>query len=169
MRVFLKSTSFRLFLIVCFFNLMLSTESSAENNHASVSNIRFEQLDERVIITYDLSGNSSNRYDVSILLKKKSDPSFGFEPKLLTGNIGGGIACGENLAVVWSNDEEIPDDLRNGDYYFVGYASEVEESSISPWIWIGAVLIVGGIVYLIVSKSKEETPNEFPTPPGRPN
>ncbi|MBI5214486.1 MAG: hypothetical protein HY960_01900 [Ignavibacteriae bacterium] len=169
MKLFYHSKSFRLFLLVCFLKLIFTDESAASTNQANVSNVRFEQMNDRIIINYDLSGETTKEYHVLFSLKKKSDPDFAFVPEHLTGSIGDGIACGENLSVEWNVNDDFPEGLNGGDYYFVGYASEEEETSISPWIWIGAALIVGGIVFLLVNKSKEDTPNEFPSPPGRPN
>jgi hypothetical protein len=168
MKLFLHSKIFRLFLIVVFLKLVLTNESSAVTNQPNVNNIRFEQVNDRIIITYDLSGIPEQRYDVTLMLQKKNDPAFHFVPKSISGKIGNELVCGENLQAEWKYAEEFPDGIQNGEYYFVGYASEEQETSISPWIWIGAALIVGGIVFLLANKAKDETPGEFPLPPGRP-
>ncbi len=169
MRIFLQSKSFRLLLIVCFIQLVFTDEQSfASNKKAAVNNIRHEQLNDCIIITYDLAGNPDERYDVSISLQKRGDGSFRYAPKELTGNIGENIVPGNNLTIEWNYSEEFPEGVNNADFYFAAQVSEESETSVSPWIWIGAALIVGGIVYFLVKKEKEEVPNEFPTPPGRP-
>lgn len=137
-----------------------------------VANVRFTVSGLQVTVTYDLHGVRNAKYDVTLVLRKKNDPSFRYLPKVLTGDVGLGRYAGTDRSIVWNMNKEFPRGLRGDDFYFVVKASEVEpgpQTSILTWIGAGAAIVVAAVTYVIVEGHGGPTsPASYPNPPGRP-
>lgn len=130
-------------------------------------NVRFVVAERKVIITYDLVGETGEEYQVSVFLKKESDSSRSYRPKLVSGAIGEGISTGRDRQIVWDLFKEIPTGLEGNDFYFI---VTIEEEQIKfPW-WTGAAVVGAGLIGLLVLSGGSEVKKEssLPSPPGRP-
>lgn len=137
-----------------------------------VSGVRFAVSGLQVTIRYDLRGDRNEKYKVSLVLRRRSDPSFRYLPKELSGDIGLGRYAGTDRKIVWNMRNEFPQGLQGNDFYFVVNANEVERkrsAGILTWIGAGAVAVAAVVTYLMVMHSGSPTsPASFPIPPGRP-
>ncbi len=165
---FLRSTAFRILLVGCFFQLVFADRTNGREKQSLVTNVRHTKTDSSISIKYDLSGVLSSNYHVTLVLLSKDDNSFRYTPKKLTGDIGDEIYAGESKTITWDTKSEFPDGLTSSAYYFSVQAEEDTSSSISPWVWVGGAVVVGGAVLLLSKKTQDEVPNVFPAPPGRP-
>ncbi|TAK66844.1 MAG: hypothetical protein EPO24_01065 [Bacteroidetes bacterium] len=167
MNVLLRSFSFRLFLVAAFLRLVLSEPVDARTTQALTSNIHHKQEQGKILISYDLAAQRNKTYQVDVVMLRQGDESFRYVPENLKGDVGNNVSAGTAKNIEWDIADEFPNGITYDDYYFTMNAEE-EETSMSPWIWVGAAVVVGVVVFLLVNKEKEETPDEFPQPPGRP-
>ena len=147
--------------------LFLPLHSSAQDTPRA-ANVRFQASESKVIILYDLRGSRDEHYRVSVFLRKESDPSRSYKPKLVTGDVGENVLPGDGREIVWDLRKEIPAGLEGSDYYFV--VSVEEQSSGFPW-WTGAAVVGAGLISLLVLSSgsdKKLPQSSLPPPPGRP-
>lgn len=130
-------------------------------------NVRFVVAERKVIINYDLIGEAGEEYQVSMFLKKESDSSRSYRPKLVSGAIGEGIPTGSGREIVWDLFKEIPNGLEGNDFYFV--VTIEEEPGKFPW-WTGAAVVGAGLIGLLVLSGGSDVKKEstLPSPPGRP-
>ncbi len=130
-------------------------------------NVRFVVVERRVIITYDLKGETDEKYQVSLFLKKESDSTRSYRPKLVSGAIGEGITAGTDREIVWDLFKEIPTGLEGDDFYFVVTIEEAPGTF--PW-WTGAAVVGAGLIGLLMLSSGGDVRKEstLPPPPGRP-
>ncbi len=147
--------------------------SKADSSESVVTGVRFAISGLRVVVHYNLLGTPGARYDVSLLLLRRSDPAFRYSPIVLTGDIGIGKYAGTDRQIVWNMKNEFPQGLPGNDFYFVVKAEELEEkqssTSILTWIGAGAAVVAAAVTYVIVMQNHGATsPPAYPLPPGRP-
>ncbi len=166
---FLRSLAFRLLIIGCFFQLAFHELTIARDTQSLVRNINHTMKNSLITVHYDLSGSVSVNYHVTLVMLSKTDKAFYYVPKTVNGDIGEDIQMGKNKSITWNTQSEFPEGVSSESYYFSLQANEDTSSSISPWVWIGGAVLVGGAAALLLSKkTQDEAPNVFPTPPGRP-
>lgn len=165
MRRLVNFMSLRMLLVIILIHVTLLNERAHAGQMPLVQNVRHEQKEDKIIISYHLFGSYDIEYDISLVLKKKSDPSYSFYPEQVRGDIGTGKFAGNLRKIEWNYSLEFTQAFTD-DFYFEVFAEEY--SGVSPWIWAGGAVVVGGVVFLLTSKSAEEEPNVFPVPPGRP-
>jgi len=125
-----------------------------------------------VTIYYNIKNTEGYNLQIDLLLKKKSDPSFKYQPKYVSGDIGEGRFNGQNRIIWNKNKEKIPI-IDFNDYYFDLDIKVISKSS-NKWLWIGAgaaILAGGTTLYFLLKKDKNETIQtelSMPQPPGRP-
>jgi len=161
MKSFLFSKSFRIFLVVCFCQLILEEPLLSAERQVSTLNIRVTHSTSKVKILYDLVGEAEKYSRVELVMLKKSDPQFRYLPQRVTGDIGNSITIGTNHTLEWDAKEEFPAGLAYDDIYFSLNTAEDTGTSISPWIWIAGVAVVGIIIYFLVKKPKTESSGDF--------
>ena len=145
------------------------SKSRAEDD-IRLENVRSEVSPGKIIVYYDLIGPRDEGYEVTLTLRRQSDKSFAYTPKILSGDLGRGLFAGRNRKVIWDTSKEFPQGLGWDDYYFVVSASFVSRGS-NVLLWIGAALLAGGAAtYFLLTKDKEASPTitDFPSPQGRP-
>ncbi len=134
-----------------------------------VRNVRFENIKDGVQIFYDLQGPANKEYTVSLILKKKSKPSFELKPEAVSGCVGEKCKVGNNLQIIWKFKKDFPLVLDPNDYYFVVQATTTESGSgILWWLASGAVVAGGAVVLLLKGSSGHSSNVELPLPPNRP-
>lgn len=147
--------------------------AKAGHSKSVVTDVGFTITGLRVVIHYNLIGKPDAKYNVSLLLLKRSDPAFRYSPRELTGDIGLGEYAGTGRQIVWNMKNEFPQGLQGNDFYFVVNAKEVpvthSSTSLLTWIGTGAAIVAAAVTYVIVAQNRGPgAPPSYPSPPGRP-
>lgn len=135
----------------------------------AVSNVSWKVEGNYIIITYDLKGSPSQRYDVNIIMLRENVPSFRLVPQSVEGDIAEGYFAGPGREIRWKYRDDYPPGFQGEGYYF-----EIRVKTVSgdkTWLYyaLGAAAVAGGVVAFIVSsKQAEEQPPRLPLPPPRP-
>ena len=130
--------------------------------------------DGKIFIYYQLNGNPDREYDISVVLKRTSVPSFELKPSDLSGNVGRGkYGDGSKKTIIWTLKPEEQAILNGEDFYFVVNADEVESGGGIPWyVYVGGAALVGGTAAVLLLNKKSDntttTGTDFPLPPARP-
>jgi len=155
--------------------IMAQTENGNKTS-SNVENVSYKVSGSKVIINYDLIGNSKQLYKVSLILRRTSSTDVKYVPKTVTGDIGEGKFAGEGRQIIWDIEKDFPGGLSGEDYYFIIQAEKVNPSSSDFLLWTGlGVAAAAAIVTYIVVGNQNGTSNPeipgggtFPPPPGRP-
>ena len=150
--------------------VLLNVFSFADENY-SLKNIHFRYLDGKIIINYDLIGPTDIEYNVSLVLKRKSDSLFRYVPINLTGKFGEGKYAGKDRQIIWDISKESIESFSGPDYYFKITVEVIKPNKLLYIIGGSAILAGGGAAYFLLSKKKNiVTPvkDEFPIPNVRP-
>jgi len=128
------------------------------------------------IIPYELVADKDSTYEIGIVLKRRSDPSFQLTPKSVSGAVGRGQYASGMREIRWDYRRDLTRELTGNDYFFALTARTVLEDGGWPWwYYAGGGTAIVGIVVAIVAKSETATPPTpsatiLPEPPGnRPN
>lgn len=131
--------------------------------------------DGKIFIYYQLNGDPEKEYDISVVLKRSSVPSFELTPSDLSGNVGKGkYGDGTKKTIIWNLKPEEKAILNGEDFYFVVNADEVKSGGGIPWyVFVGGAALAGGTAAVLLLNKKSDsgtttTTESFPTPPGRP-
>ena len=157
-------------LFIFFFLLFLFAETSYSQNNIITS---FETASHSVIIYYEFAGNQSNEYEISITLKRTTDPNFSLEPSQLSGDFGSGKYGEGKRKIFWYLTPKEESTLIGDDFYFELAASEIRKSGGIPWyVFVGGALLGGGTAAALLLGKKSESSSSssfsFPKPPSRP-
>jgi hypothetical protein len=167
-----RAVSFLIALSIVTFNVNPAYSAGGDRSPAVVTKVHFAVSGLRVTVSYDLQGDPSATYDVSVVLRSRSDPAFGYEPKALSGDIGVGKYAGPGKEIVWDMGKEFPQGMHGSGYYFVVDARRVSagnSTGILTWLGAGAVAVAAVITFAIVTRNGGPTsPASYPNPPGRP-
>jgi hypothetical protein len=138
-------------------------------------NSSFEMSGDKILIYYEIKGDSDQVYDVNLVLKRTSLQSFEYTPSELKGAIGTGKFAGSKKTIAWSLNKKETEIFAEGeDYYFQVKALKKSTGGMSWLYWTGGALLGGGAAALLLLKksSDNSTTNPVPTglasPPGRP-
>ncbi len=138
-------------------------------------NATFEaSQDGKIFIYYQLNGDPEKEYDVNVVLKRTSVPSFELVPSDLSGNVGKGkYGDGSKKTIIWNLKPEEKAILNGEDFYFIVNAEEVKSGGGIPWfVYVGGAALAGGAAVLLLSKKSDNgggtTTDTFPEPPARP-
>ena len=149
--------------------------ASSSSQQSKIQHVRFNMYGSSVVINYDLLGDPSAKYKVSLVLRKGSDLSFVYFPKELSGDIGIGRFVGQRRQIVWAISQEFPKGLEGNDFYFVVQAQEIEQktnSQILTWIGSGVAVLAAAATFVILKNNKLETGSPtssgLPSPLGQP-
>jgi len=141
----------------------------AEN--ISVSNVRFQVAENKIIITYDLIGSPAETYMINVMLKRKQVPAYQVVPKSVTGDIGEGKYGGTGRQISWDILRDHPGGLEGDDYYFHIEATMIPKGSYLLYYIGGSAVVAGAAAYLLFF-NKTTAPQQqwtFPQPIGRPS
>ncbi len=161
--------SLSLFLLIV--QNVFSQSASSNSNSDNVENVNYTVSNGKVFVSYNLPGNSSQLYKVSLTLRKANDKNFVYIPQTVSGDIGEGRFAGSNKSIIWKIVNDFPNGISGEDFYFVVQAEKVEEgSNMLMWAGIGIAAVAAAVTYIIVGTSKgtNNSNNSFPPPPGRP-
>jgi len=135
----------------------------------------FDYSDGKIFIFYEFQGDRSQDFEVTVKLKRTSDPSFEIIPSQLSGDVGEGKFAGKKNKVTWVLNEDEESQLEGEDFYFDVTALEIEQGGGIPWyVFAGGAALAGGTAAILLLGKKDSdgtTPppsGGFPTPPVRP-
>lgn len=158
-------------LLVCLM-IVIAASLSRADEPMRVTNVRFTVDSGRVTIHYDLVAARDADVEIGLRLRRESERSFSYTPKLITGDIGHGKFAGIGRTIVWDSRKEFTAGLSGSDYYFEVTAEPAGRGGFPvPWIGLGAALVGGGVAAVLLLRSDKEQPppsTGFPGPPGRP-
>lgn len=125
------------------------------------------------VISYELHAPADSTYDVSIVLKRKSDTSFSVMPRTVSGDIGRGKFAGGRREIRWEYRRDLAHELLGNDYFFVVTAVAVTEERGWPWWYYAAGgVVAGGAIIAIVFGNSDDgggggstSQPELPNPP----
>jgi hypothetical protein len=161
--------------LVLVFAVLLCCRSiniAQNKNQVSAANIRVNILEDRNIIYYDLPGMEDEEYEVKIyLVFKQLQDSVLLQS--VSGNIGKGVKAGYDRAIIWRFNDEVTLQNKNmeSEVEFHIYGFKYPKSSISGnktiyWIAGGALVLGGGVTWLLLSNKEDNTPKVLPDPKG---
>jgi hypothetical protein len=159
-------------LIVLFFIALGINKSFSQEIKAD--NINPENQKDQVIISYDINNPDENKVLVDLIMKKKTDKSFRYQPKYLSGDIGEGNFNGYGKKISWNKQKERLPMINMDDFYFEINVKVLSSAGNHKWLWIGtgAAVIGGGTaLYFLLKKNNDESSSQssnMPQPPGRP-
>ena len=132
-----------------------------------VDNIRYELKENNIEIFYDLIGQASKDYKVSVVLKREQDAAFSFTPVSMQGDVGKGKFAGEGRKIIWNYTNEFKPEAGVTDYYFEVTAKKPSKT----WLFVaGGVVAAGGtaaVILLTGNKDNSTSPpvnKTFPVP-----
>jgi hypothetical protein len=140
-----------------------------------VTNVRIERQGKlNIFIEYDLVGEPTDVYTVTLRVKLKSDSAFAYTPLNVIGDIGANIHPGKNKRISWRVADEYQPALDKVDVQFVvtAIAPEASGGASTELYIVGGAAVVGlAVAIAILSSGKTEDGTQqsvFPLPPGRP-
>ena len=155
--------------------MLLTFLSGSAYSQEKISTTFEASPDGKIFIYYQLNGDSEKEYDVSVVLKRTSVPSFELTPSDLSGNIGRGkFGDGKKKTIIWTLKPEEKNILNGDDFYFVVNADEIESGGGIPWyVYVGGAALAGGTAAVLFLNKKSDnttttTETSFPLPPARP-
>ncbi len=143
------------------------------SQNVSVTNLSYSLRVSDVVVHYDLNGPPDKSYDVSLVLKRDSEPYFKMQPKSVSGQVGTGEFAGRGREIVWHLYRDVPSGLDGNDYYFEVNASMIvpEKGGGIPWYYFAGGALVGGAAAVYFGTdliNKSGGANHLPGPPVRP-
>lgn len=177
MERFLKRTRIFRTLLALLMLCDISTLSAlADDSRVKVTKTEF--VGETVYLFYDLTGPPDQFFSVTLIAKKRSNPTYQYVPKYVTGDIGSSMFSGTGWRIAWNFTREFPGGVDQNDIYFIveakasgALASSKGISNTVLWVAGGAVVVGGVVALLLLNKSQTPSPpaqGQFPVPPGRP-
>ena len=137
-----------------------------------VTDVSFEAVGEQINIYYTLDSLEDSEYEITVLLKRLSIPSFNYSPTEISGSVGKGRFSEGKKTVVWTVSEEEMAIFDGDDFYFEIFVNKIKPSKGIPWYYYVGTAVVGGataaVLLLTGNNNNGTTSNNFPAPPGRP-
>ncbi len=167
---FMKPIKFEIMTVLLLIILPLNN-SSGQNK----INTSFEYTDHQINIAYEFQGDSTEKYDVSVVLKRTSNSYFSLKPGLLTGDLGEGNYADGKRTIIWHLTPQEEESLTGDDYYFEIMANEIKRGGGIAWyVYVGGIVLGGGAAAVLLTNKKNSTSGSssnsaLASPPGRPS
>ena len=166
-----RSLTLCLFPLVLFFLLeapAVGQEKAAQE--ATTTNVKWTTKGDVITVNYDLTGAAETKYEITIAMKKDSDPAFNAVPLTVEGDVGEGVLAGTKKEIQWYYRRDYPQGFQGEGYYFEIHVKTLKQQSTWLYYVIGGAAVTGGILALVLSKGQSNPviSNELPMPPARP-
>jgi len=114
--------------------LFVLTISYIHAQEVRVRNVTFTQMDELIIIRYDLDGQPNKKYKINLSLSDNFGVTFRIKPKALRGNAGKNITPGNGKEIIWEMTEDYPNGLyaRIGGFFVMKYNKQLKVKDEQP-------------------------------------
>jgi hypothetical protein len=134
-----------------------------------IQNVSVDFTDRVIEIQYDLIPVSENgKYRVSLAISDDGGTTYEVIPRMIAGDIGRDISPGMNKRIIWFIEREFPAGIDIDRYDFRITAKRQGLSRNILYVLLGAV-VAGGSAAAYFLFVADDTDDEFPLPPGRPN
>ena len=151
---------------------LLAAPELTQAQSIAVENVRFsQQVDHRVVVTYDLLGDSKKRYNVILsLLNPTSRKKVPLSSKNLSGAVGKKVKPGKDLQIVWDLKKDYPDGLEGERFRFIidAYWRKKTGARRFSWFLVGAAAGGGALLYY-TTKNGIGGGADLPRPPVLPD
>lgn len=119
-------------------------------------NATWKIADGKIIISYDLVVPEGSDYEVAVVLRRESDPSFMITPVSVTGDAGKNTRPGTRKIAVWDFRKDVQSPLAGNDYFFE-FRITLQERSSASWLWYagGGAVVAGAAAVLILGKTAD--------------
>jgi hypothetical protein len=126
--------------------------------------------DGKIVITYDLVVPDDAEYEVTVILRRESDPAFRVLPVSITGDAGKNTKAGTRKTVIWDFRKDMASPLSGMDYYFEFSIVAQDRSSTSWWWYAAGGTVAVGVAAAVLLKGADATPpvvaaTALPDPP----
>lgn len=129
----------------------------------------YETLEEKILVHYELNGDDSKEYDISLVVKRTSDKKFEYKPSNISGDVGKGKFATGKRTISWILSKKEIDLFSEGDDFYFEVGADLIKGGISWYYYVGGAVLAGGGAALFLLKPKTTSTTEtLPTPPGRP-
>ncbi|MBN2415775.1 hypothetical protein JXO52_08025 [bacterium] len=130
--------------VLSFMFLMAAAGATAQELH--VANVAFKEVDEKIILTYDLEAPPKKQYFISVALSYDFGETYTMHPLALQGDVGNGVKTGLQKTIVWDYRRDYPDGLTGDGFVF---AVQVEPYKKSKWLayTVAGTGLAGGLVW----------------------
>lgn len=124
--------------------LMIPVPVTAQGLH--VGNVAFREVNEKIILTYDLEAPPAKKYYISVALSYDFGETYTMLPLALEGDVGNGVRAGNQKTIIWDYKADYPDGLTGDGFVF---AVHVEPYRKSRWLayTVAGTGIAGGLVW----------------------
>lgn len=134
----------------------------------NTKNINLKLEGEQLKISYDLKGETEDKYEINLFLIKKSS-QINYKISAVTGDIGEDIFPGDNKNIVWNFLKDVGrySNLINYDLQL----SAEKKGGLAWYYYVGGAVVVGGATALLLSKKNsaaENSKTKIGEPPSRP-
>ncbi|MCU7497387.1 MAG: hypothetical protein HF314_16270 [Ignavibacteria bacterium] len=133
-----------------------------------------EAAEGKVFIYYELQGNPAEDYEISLLLRRTSQPTFSYSPEELEGDFNEGKFATGKRKITWKLTPEEKKMFFEGDDYYFEVLAKPSGGGTSWYYYLGAALVAGGAAAAIITWNQQgdgggrTSDQTLPTPPGRP-
>ena len=128
--------------------LSLSLFATVMAAPAEVQNVRFEDQGETIVVYYDLSGESGQKYKIDITLNNDAGRNYAMSEKMMSGDVGKNVTSGPNKTIVWRMSEDYPEGLE-GDAFVFSVNASLQKKNNKTWLYVaGGAAVVGVVVGL---------------------
>jgi hypothetical protein len=153
-------------LAACCCLLLCPKQIHAGDENYRAKNVAWKIVKDEIVITYDLEGDFTEKYNIAVLLRRERDKEFLVEPRTVSGDIGEEKLVGTKKTIRWKYLRDEPKGFAGNDYYF---EIIVEQAGGFPWLWVGGGAAAAGVaVALLLKKDEVIPPPDLAEPPGRP-
>lgn len=147
------------------------------SDDARVTNVQYTQVQDSVIIYYNLLSKTSNQeYYVHLYLSIDGGNNFNLHPESVTGSVGNDITPGYHKRIVWDVLKDYPQGLKGDNYQFLVRAQPQtsavtdktgdKHSGLLSYVLIGGLVgLAGTAVGILIGRSSGQG---IPAPPARP-
>ena len=141
--------------MVSVFLLVCIPAQPGESQELKVENVAFSEVNEKIILTYDLSAPPKKKYFISVALSYDFGSTYTMTPFALEGDAGNGITAGKQKTIIWNYKEDYPDGLTGDGFVF---AVRVEPYRRKKWVVyaLSGAGIAGGLLWYYDNYMKKD-------------
>lgn len=151
---------------------------SGKTDPPRVTNVHYTQIQDSVIIYYNLISHAPNeRYRVHLYLSMDGGKNFNLTPQSVSGDVGADILPGNQRRIVWNVLKDYPDGINGKSYQFLIRAQpqnnnsnknpKIHHSHLLGYLLIGGVVgLAGTAAGILIGRSLRKG---LPGPPVRPH
>jgi len=146
-------TFLKKYIVILIFLTYITQSISAQL--VSVQNVTFKQIDELIIVHYDLEGNPKRKYKVELYLSDDGGATFTIRTKALHGDVGKNIVPGSGKEIIWEMMDDYPNGLEGENFVFA-VDVKLQKGRGKALLYILGAGAVGGIAYYFAQKKGSE-------------